>query len=794
MCTRSQSRNLNCQQQQAPPAVVEPFNLEEPIENPAPPVVTMDDNRTMAQLLEAPTEGYEDAIVVPSITRQLELKARLLTLVQNKQFFGHDKEDPHAHIRYFNKITSTMKFPNVPSTSVKLMLFPFSLEGAARIWLEKEPPRSILTWDDLVSKFINKFFPPSKTTNLRNEITRFQQRFDETFYEAWDRFNDLLRACPHHGFSELHQLDTFYNALNSNDQDSLNSAAGGNFLDKMPRDCLRIIESKSKVHNSRNKPVVAKVSSSTSTPGISSDVAELKDMVKALLLDKKSQAPTPVKAVEESCVTCGGAHSYRNCPATNGNVYRDNIQEYVSQAAAANYNQGNTGYRAPIANQIRPPGFPPVQNNQGTNQNRYNQGNNPGVAYQGPTIPTTSSSPPKVVECETETVVAPVNAPIPNPKPSILYPSRRNNERRREKANDQIEKFYEIFKDLSFEISFTDALILMPNFASTLKALIGNKEKLSEMARTPLNKDCSAVILNKLPEKLRDPDKFLIPCDFPGMDECLALADLGASINLMPLSTGRALIDVYEGELTLLVGKEAITFNLDQTSRYSSNYDDMTANRIDVLALEDDLTSPEVDDSYYDPEGDILLLESFLNDDPPLPPPTLENYLPEIRKELKICEAKTDKSSINEPPEVKLKHLPPHLEYKFLEGDNKLPVIIAKDLSVEEKAAFIKVLKSHKRAIAWKLSDIKGINPEFYTHKILMEEDYKPAVQHQRRVNPKIHDVIKKEVEKLLDARLIYPISDSPWVSPVHCIPKKGGFTVVENDENELILTRLVTG
>ncbi|GJW59069.1 reverse transcriptase domain-containing protein [Tanacetum coccineum] len=307
------------------PNFVEPFNLVEPI-----PVVTMDDTRTMAQLLEAPTVGYEDAIVVPKITADnFELKHGLLTL-----------------------ITSTMKFPNVPSTSVKLMLFPFSLEGAARIWHEKEPPRSILTWDDLVSKFINKFFPPSKTTNLRNEITRFQQRFDETFYEAWDRFNDLLRACSHYGFSELHQLDTFYNALNSNDQDSLNSAAGGNFLDKMPRDCLRIIESKSKVRNSHNKPVVAKVSSSSSTPSISPDVDELKDMVKALLLKKKNQtqAPTPVKAVEESCVTCGGTHSYRNCPATDGNVYRDNIQEYVTQAAAANFNQGNTGYRAPIAN------------------------------------------------------------------------------------------------------------------------------------------------------------------------------------------------------------------------------------------------------------------------------------------------------------------------------------------------------------------------------------------------------------------------------------------------------------
>ncbi|GKF91495.1 reverse transcriptase domain-containing protein [Tanacetum coccineum] len=140
----------------------------------------MDDNRTMAQLLEAPTEGYEDAIVIPEITaNNFEIKQCLLNLVQ----------DPHAHIRYFNKITSTMKIPNVPNTSVKLMLFPFSLEGAARIWLEKE------TWDDLVSKFINKFFPPSKTTNLRNEITRFQQKFDETFYEAWDRFNDLLRGC-----------------------------------------------------------------------------------------------------------------------------------------------------------------------------------------------------------------------------------------------------------------------------------------------------------------------------------------------------------------------------------------------------------------------------------------------------------------------------------------------------------------------------------------------------------------------------------------------------------------------
>ncbi|GJX02921.1 reverse transcriptase domain-containing protein [Tanacetum coccineum] len=240
------------------------------------------------------------------------------------------------------------------------MVFPFSIEGAARIWLKKEPPHSILTWEDLVSKFINQFFPPSKTTNLRNEITNFQQRFDESFCEAWDRFKDLLRACPHHGFTELHQLDTFYNALTPTDQDSLN-AAGVN----------------------TNVP-------SSSTPH-SPEIIALVDAVKAML-HQKSSPPAFVKAVEEICVTCGGLHPYHQCLATDGNVfseYQDNIQGYVS-AAAVNYNQGNIEYRPQsLVKQIRPPGFaqPNVQNNQiwynqGYNQNRgINQGN---PSYQAP--------------------------------------------------------------------------------------------------------------------------------------------------------------------------------------------------------------------------------------------------------------------------------------------------------------------------------------------------------------------------------------------------------------------------
>ncbi|GJR62524.1 reverse transcriptase domain-containing protein [Tanacetum coccineum] len=198
--------------------------------------------------------------------------------------------------------------------------------------------------------------------------------------------------------------------------------------------------------------------------------------------------------------------------------------------------------------------------------------------------------------------------------------------------------------------------------------------------------------------------------------------------------------------------------------------------------LKDDSISPEIDHSDFDPEGDILLLEKLLNEDPLSSLPLKKIDFEEIKE-----------ISTTNPPDPELKDLPPHLEYAFLEENDKFPLIIAKDLKDEEKTKLLNVLKSHKCAIAWQISDIKGIDPRFCSHKILMEDDFKPTMQHQRRVNPKIHEVIKKEVIKLLDAGLIYPISDSPWVSPVHCVPKKGGMTVIANEENDLIPTRLVT-
>nr|GEU86465.1 transposon TX1 uncharacterized [Tanacetum cinerariifolium] len=278
---------------------VENYNFEEHLTL----VATMTDNRTMGEMLCAPTEGCAEAIVVPLIlAEQFELKHSLINMMTSEQFFGLEKDNPHDHIR------------------------------AARRWLEKEPPCSITTWDDLVSKFINEFFPPHEL-------------------QTFERYKDLLRACPHHGFTELHQLDTFSNALNPTDQDSLNAAAGGNLLEKSPQDALTIIENKSKHTSDVTTAITA--------------------MLKQL---QANPPPAQVKAIEEICVTCGGAHPYYQCLATGGNTFpefRDNIQGYVS-AAASNYNQGNPGYRPQcVANQMRPPGFahPNVQNN----QNRFGQ-------------------------------------------------------------------------------------------------------------------------------------------------------------------------------------------------------------------------------------------------------------------------------------------------------------------------------------------------------------------------------------------------------------------------------------
>nr|GEZ43201.1 reverse transcriptase domain-containing protein [Tanacetum cinerariifolium] len=417
-----------------------------------------------------------------------------------------------------------LRYKNVPHEAIKLMLFLFSLEGAALIWRDKELPRSIHTWEDLVSKFLNYFFPPSKTTNLKNDIMNFQQIFDETFSEAWDRFKDLLRKCPNHGFLELHQLDTFYNALTQSDQDSLNAATGGNILNRTPRDALTIIENKSKVCTSRNKSVVSKASATTSsTLAYLPEITALPDAVKAMLLQNKTPSPAAIKAIEKIYVTCRGLHPYYECLATDSNTFNASTALTNDVNMRAMQNQ-ISNMKTELKNEFKTNMM--NQNNELKNMmSDFFQMHSPsslvslpsntianprgdlkaittqsGVAYEGPSILPTSFSFPKEVErepkvkkdkvqstsSESTTNVQPsvVQIPIlkpevvskPNLKPLIPYPSRLNNQKLQEKTNNQMMKFLQIFQRLHFDNSFTNALLHMLKFASTFKSLLSNKK------------------------------------------------------------------------------------------------------------------------------------------------------------------------------------------------------------------------------------------------------------------------------------------------------------------------------
>nr|GEW98940.1 reverse transcriptase domain-containing protein [Tanacetum cinerariifolium] len=367
-------------------------------------------------------------------------------------------------------------------------------------------------------------------------------------------------------------------------------------------------------------------------------------------------------------------------------------------------------------------------------------------------------------------VVPPINANNFELKQTLINLK----EKLQEKDNILAAKFMEIFRDLHFELSFADALIHMPKFAPMFKKLLNNKDKLIELTKTPLNENCSAVVLKKLPEKLGDPEladrtiskptdvaenvfvkvgKFYFSADFVILD---FVADPRVPLILgRPfLSTAHALIDVYEGEITLRHDDQSLTLkcggisynNLESLNKvdlidvtceeYSKKcWDSPIAS--DFLLLEEadafiaidyEPISSNIDATYYEPEGDILILESLLNNDPK-PLSNQKDFFPTLHKDLKVVEPKNQSFEEDEPPEVELKELPPHLEYAFLGDNGKWPVIIAKDLSSNKKTALINVLKTRKKAIAWKLTNIKGIDPEFCSHKILLEEDYSPKVQ-----------------------------------------------------------------
>ncbi|GKA04686.1 reverse transcriptase domain-containing protein [Tanacetum coccineum] len=520
-----------------------------PNNNGPPPVVRPNGQapRSMEELCQPSIDGRGGPIApIPIQATDFGLRHHMIQQVQNTcQFHGLPGDDANRHIDKFLEITQHMKQNGVSDDALRLSLFPYSLTHHAIAWYDRLPRNSIHSFDDMMRKFLSKYFPPSMVTKLRNEITKFEQKPYESLFEACHR-------------------------------DTINAVAGGTFMQKTPEECYKLIENMTTHHNhwdtSATQDETSRNISSTTTTESSKVVRQL-EMINKNFVEMVRQIQT-IKSVDTKCKTCGGPQSFTECPAIDG---------YTQEAAYA-----TTDYTSILASRML------------------------------------------FFICR-----------------SLLL---------------RLRVFY-------------------------------NKEKLFELVNTLLNENFSAVLLKKLPEKLGDTGKFLIPCDFLELDECLALADLGANINLMRpfLRTIRALID--DEELTLRVDDEAITFKVGHTSRYSCNCEminqvnviDVACERGDFILeeIETFLHAPEelsnLDDDYYDTKGDILYLEKLLNEDPSPTLPPMKN------DDLKQVDVTMTKPSIEEPPELELKDLPSHLEYAFLEGTDKLPVIISKDLKDDEK-------------------------------------------------------------------------------------------------------------
>ncbi|GJX35055.1 reverse transcriptase domain-containing protein [Tanacetum coccineum] len=530
---------------------------------------------------------------------------------------------------------------------------------------------SIHTFQEMALKFLSKYLPPSMVMKLRNDISNFRQLPDESLFEAWERYKISIDRCPNHNMLPVTQIDTFYNGLTLRHRDRINASARGTFMKRRPKECYDLIDNMTAHHNDWD--------TLAHRGELSSSITSSSFKLAALTY----------------CETCGGPHSYYECQAAGG--YTQDVY-----ATTGTYNSGG---------------------------NTYQPQDQPSPFSTSSELPSFSAS---IYDSLSKKHINTHQPPIP-------YPSRLNKEKLQDKADIQIHSFLQMFKKLYFNISFAEALAHMPKYAKMVKDLLTNKEKLFELANTPLNENCSVVLLKKLPEKLKDTRRFLIPCDFYRLESCMALANLGASISLMPLSVWKKLslpeltptcitlelatrivaypagiakdVFVQVGKFTFLADFIVVDYDDDprvplilgrpffRTAHALVDHGDESIYKIDIL----DITC---EDHFHE----VLNVQKSINPlsgsptsssdhvvaslSPSLTPfgdrIIIPNDLPPHLYVFEINETKKIKTSIDDPPDLELKDLPPHPEYAFLEGTSKLPVIIGKDLKREEKEQLLK--------------------------------------------------------------------------------------------------------
>ncbi|XP_073152975.1 uncharacterized protein [Henckelia pumila] len=777
-------------------------------ENNAPPIY-----RSMMDSTLPSIENVRPSIIRPTITtNKFEIKPAIIQMVQNTvQFGGMTIDDPYAHLTKFLEICDTFKMQGVSDDAIHFRLFPFSLRDKAKAWLTNLPAGSITTWDDLAKAFLTKYFPSSKSMKLRADIT--------TFTQDAAAGGNLLRKSPEDGYELIEEM-TSSSYHPQSERNAVRRSAGMHQVD-----AFTSVAAQLEVMNKRIEELTLGQSAmriqevwcekcgaehftkdcQTGNPSYQPDGGMVNHVgnQNRPRNDPFSNTYNPGWRQHPNFSWGGqnnrsyGNQNHGRQPQEEKPSMEQMMQKFISSTETRMQNQDASIKN--LENQIgqlakalssRELGILPSDTEKNPKKQVKADELRSGKKIEGERqskkesetdIPGTTAG---KSSNSTQTPTSESNIAIPSPFPAAL---------KKAKLDSQFAKFLEVFKKLNINIPFADALMKMPSYAKFLKEILSSKRKLEEHAMISLTENCSALVQNKIPPKQKDPGSFYIPCVINEVQFQKALCDLGASINLMPysvfrklslgepkstrmslqladrsikyprgiiedvlvkvdkfiflvdfvvldmeedldmplilgrpfLATGKTLIDVQKGDLHLRVGEEKISF--DDTFQEP---------------LEDSLISPHRDDIV---NGDIEEMTTYLNDN--------QSWRKGGKLRLEDLGDRKDlvlqKPSLEEPPTLELKPLPTHLKYVFLG---------------EIETRLLNVLKSHKSVFAWKVTDIKGINPSICMHKILMEENINPMVQPRRRLNPKMQEVVKAETIKLLDAGIIYLISDSTWM------------------------------
>ncbi|KAI5323720.1 hypothetical protein L3X38_032792 [Prunus dulcis] len=917
--------------------------------------------RPLRESLEARATDVPNCIVYPEQEEgdSFEIRHHMLEILPT--FRGLLNEDANIHIAKFIVGCKNILIRGFSAEAIKLRLFPFTLKDKTETWLFNLPANSITTWQQLHTKFLNKYYPASKTLNFKREILTFTQKPNEEFHEAWERYTEMYIKCPHVKIDSHTQMNIFFDGLNPTSKSHVNASAGGSLSNKSAREAFELFDmmaTESQQWAAEHSQKMGIFELSVGSPNMSAQMEKMDkkidakfDMLLQHLASSTQQPPTST-----ICTICSMAtHDIMGCP------HRDSYPELVEQhvnmmnsyqrprndAYATHYNPGwrdhpnfkwgDNQTNAKPFQHAQKPFFPPKPSLEdqlaklaattqsfieGNNQRFQNveasiksleqqfghlatqisdreKGKFPSQTIPNPngredcnvvrtlrcgksydnrensiekeqqtvednTENFAASEPAKPAEkhnlADLETVPKQVpervyEAPIPYP------------ERLKPKAKDQqLKDFMQTLSKVQINIPLLDAIKKIPSYAKFLKEVCSSKKKLSDLDKVILTEQCSAVLLHKLPPKKKDPGSFNISCTIGNSNFKSALIDLGASINLMPFSvfqrlgqgdlkptsiilqladrsityprgviedliikvdnlylpadfvvldmdedlqtpiilgrpfmaTARTLIDVEAGTLTLPVQDQSVVFNLfEAAKRPAEQQDCMRIDMVDSMVQDGFYANSKTYQLLHVLQGE---LETDFEDEGVLEYIHALNNLPTVLPKFRnvyesLGEPKQPlKPSRQQPPKLELKPLPKHLKYAYLGAAEMLPVIIAADLTPTEEDKLLRVLRKYQDALGWTIADIKGISPALCMHRILMEDDVKPTVDDQRRLNPIMKEVVRTEVMKLLDAGMIYPISDSKWVSPTQVVPKRTGITVVKNDNNELVPTRLTTG